>query len=116
MPASQQYDPSNPTPYTPPQLPEVQAPPVPQMAQEPARITETPKTGLGNIAQIFDSGLRGYMRGKADKTAKDVMTFKRQSDNLQTASAMASQNLQSMVQSGALTDQQAKEIHQGKRP
>ena len=116
MPANQQYNPLDPQPYTPPQLPEVQAPPVPQIAQEPARITETPKAKIGNIAQLLDSGFRGYMAGKADKTARDVMKFKRQNDNLQAASAMASQNLQGMVQSGALTDQQAREIHQGKRP
>src|ERR1035441_1593392 len=116
MPTPQQYDPTNPHPYTPPQLPEVQAPPVPQIAQEPARITETPKAKIGNIAQLIDSGFRGYMAGKADKTARDVMKFKRQNDNLQAASAMASKIGQSMVQSGALTDQQAREIHQGKRP
>jgi len=56
------------------------------------------------------------MRGKADAATKQAVTFKRNDDALQSASKMASDNLNNMINSGALTREQAIQIHQGKKP
>ena len=99
-PPSGGYDPTNPTPYTPPQLPEPQAAPVPQIAQPQQQQQQQYGTKAGSIAQIGDSILRGFMTGKADSEAKKAMKLKRQSDNMQAAYNAAAQNLKGLHDSG----------------
>ena len=50
------------------------------------------------------------MQGKADRSLKDAITFKKQDDNLQTAYNMAAQNLKQMHDSG--TDPNSDEYKQ----
>jgi hypothetical protein len=110
MPPAQQYDPNNPTPYQAPELPAITPPPQSQATQEPAQIQRGPMNNLGGFAQLGNSMFKGYMQGKADKTVKDAITFKKQDDNLQTAYNMAAQNLKQMHDSG--TDPNSDEYKQ----
>ena len=100
MPPAQQYDPNNPTPYQAPDLPQITPPPTPQTAQEPAQLQRGPMTNLGGIAEVLNSGLKGYMQSKADKTLKDYYNFKKQDDNYQSTYNMAAQNLKTLHDSG----------------
>src|ERR1700733_4048495 len=102
------YDPSNPTPYTAPQLPEITAPP-----QRPAQETQQPQTaptgpqvgrsggGLASGAFMIDSILKGFMRGREQAQQVKAYKAKQLSDGLRYAYETSAQQYTALLQAGA---------------
>lgn len=84
MPAAQQYDPTNPTPYQAPVLPDpTPAQPSPLPTQGPEINGAVKKSGA--IATVADGILRGFMQGRAYHQAAQVMKLKKKTDDLQNS-------------------------------
>ena len=84
MPAAQQYDPTNPTPYQAPVLPDpTPAQPSPLPTQMPEVNGAVKKSGA--IATVADGILRGFMNGRAQHQASQVMKLKKKTDDLQNS-------------------------------
>lgn len=106
MPAAQQYDPRNPTPYTPVQAPEI-APPSPSpISNDPVQANGAVRKS-GAIATIADGMLRGFMQGKATADAKRVMQLKAKSDNLLASYNQDAERLVNLTQAGVDQNSQA---------
>src|SRR5271154_5195346 len=81
------YDPYDPQPYKPVELPPsaVQAPPpvdVPPAAQ-PGLVGKGRGGALSAVATMADNIMRGYMRGKSQAEQIKAMKLKRKADGLQ---------------------------------
>ena len=84
MPGTAKYDPTSEQPYQAPQLPDVAPPPPMQTeATQPPVQIHGPINKFGGIAMMGDALLRGYMRGKSEREAKQVMQTKQRQDYLQ---------------------------------
>ena len=82
--AAQQYDPTNPTPYQAPVLPDpTPAQPSPLPTQGPEINGAVKKSGA--IATVADGILRGFMNGRAQHQASQVMKLKKKTDDLQNS-------------------------------
>jgi hypothetical protein len=84
MSAAQQYDPTSPTPYQAPVLPDpTPAQPSPLPTQGPEINGAVKKSGA--IATVADGILRGFMQGRAYHQASQVMKLKKKTDDLQNS-------------------------------
>jgi hypothetical protein len=90
MPTTPQYNPTDPQPYQPAQLPESATAPPPQQVETPAPFKPSSlgfggggKGALGGIASMGDSILRGYMKGKAQADQIKALKLKKQADAAQ---------------------------------
>jgi hypothetical protein len=119
MPNQQQYDPANPQPYTAPQLPDVVTPTIQQAESKEQEfapnIQRGPMNRLGGFAELGDNLFRGYMRGRAERTVKDAVKFKKQDDAYQYGYQVSSQNYLS-VTNGGLPPDQLKQVRSGQKP
>lgn len=101
MPAAgaQQYDPSSPTPYQAPALPDPQpAMPSPLPTQMPDINGAVKKSGA--IATVADGILRGFMQGRAYHQASEVMKLKKKTDDLQNSYNQDAVRLYQLTQAG----------------
>ena len=93
----QPYDPS--TPYQAPVLPDPQpAAPSPLPTQMPQANGAVKKSGA--IATIADGMLRGFMQGRAYGQAKQAMTLKKKTDDLQNSYNQDAVRLYQLTQAG----------------
>ncbi len=84
MSAAQQYDPTSPTPYQAPVLPDpTPAQPSPLPTQGPEINGAVKKSGA--IATVADGILRGFMQGRAYHQASQVLKLKKKTDDLQNS-------------------------------
>lgn len=99
-----QYDPANPQPYEAPKLPDVVTPTIQNAEQQQQNfapnIQRGPMNQLGGWAELGDNLFRGLMRGKAEHTVNQAVTFKKQDDALQASYSLAAQNLKTMHDNG----------------
>jgi hypothetical protein len=103
MPAAQQYDPTNPTPYQAPVLPD------PQPAMPSPLPTQMPEVNgavkhSGAVATVADGILRGFMQGRAYSQAKQVMQLKKKTDDLQNSYNQDAVRLYQLTQAGVPED------------
>ena len=96
---AQQYDPTNPTPYQAPALPDpTPAMPSPLPTQMPEVNGAVRKSGA--IATVADGILRGFMQGRAYHQAKEVMQLKKKTDDLQNSYNQDAVRLYQLKQAG----------------
>src|ERR1700691_1143727 len=102
MAQAQAYNPTDATPYQAYQPPEPPpAPPPTQLTQQqPYQFTGAPTTHLGAAAGLLDNIFRGYMRGKEEGQAKQVMQMRAKSNNLRNTYTQDASLLYQMAQNG----------------
>src|SRR5277367_313421 len=96
---AQPYNPLNPTPYQAPVLPDpTPAQPSPLPTQMPEANGAVKKSGA--IATVADGILRGFMAGRAQGQAAQVMKLKKKTDDLQNSYNQDAVRLYQLTQAG----------------
>lgn len=98
----QAYSPTATTPYQAYEAPQPTPPPQPTVAEQTPgyQFNGGQISKVGAVAGVLDNVLRGYMRGKQEYNAQQIMKTKAKTDNLQNAYNQSAATLYSMAQSG----------------
>src|SRR5271170_8022827 len=99
MASAQQYDPTNPTPYQAPAMPEP-TPPMPSPLPQQGPDINGAVRKSGAVATIADGILRGFMQGKQMAEVKKTLQVKKRFDDLQNSYNQDAQLLHQMAASG----------------